>query len=78
MKDIRGTLAKQNLGVERFSKLIGTTLKSIHKYEKGDETLKDSTKARIEHGLYLVEQSGIIWPDISKYDNPQEWWKMNI
>lgn len=62
MTNLRHILAEHHLGVERFTELIGTTLKSIHKYEKGDITLKASTKARIEHGLYLVEQSGIVWP----------------
>ena len=73
MTELRAILTKHNLGIERFAKLIGTTQTSLRKYERGDSTLKDSTKARIENGLYLVEQSGIVWPMPTDCCSPYDW-----
>lgn len=78
MTKLRHILAEHHLGVERFAELMHTTTKSIRKYEKGDRTLKESTKARIEHGLYLVEQSEIVWPIPTDAVHPGDWgWNGN-
>jgi hypothetical protein len=60
--ELRNMLQKHNLSVGRFSNLISTSVRSIHKYCKGDESLRQDTKHKIEEGLMLLEESGIMWP----------------
>lgn len=65
MTDFRRLLRNYNLGLEHFSRLIGAGKSSLVKYEKGDLTLSNKTKAKIELGLHTLEKYDLIAP---KYD----------
>jgi predicted transcriptional regulator len=50
------------MGRDRFASVIGVGKRSLLKYEKGDLTLRESTKHRIEKSVRVIEKHNLVHP----------------
>ena len=62
MTELQIHLREYNLAREHFASLIGVGVKSLYKYEKNDESLRNKTKRKIENGLRVLEKHALIAP----------------
>lgn len=68
MTEFREKLAEHSLTLTSFSKLIGVSPKVLNKYEVDSKGIKDIYRVKIEVGLRVLEETGLVRPRLSADD----------
>ena len=75
MNDVEKIIQDHGLGKHRFGKLVGSSHNSILRYIRGDESLNEQTKRRIEIGLTVLTKYDIVCPTLKKYEFYMSWYE---
>ena len=76
--NLRKILNEHKLAFERFAEVTNISIKTLRKYENDDESLKVSSRTKIETALNILDNCDIVWPEQYGFFNfyrKNIWWR---